>query len=347
MRQFCHLLFCVPLFLDFVDASFQGSALKAQPQSKSVSIPVGKRRKVLRQMAEKPRPPLLELMSTNLENWGARAAHPEVLLQSSSTAKEEKPQDVITVSGNGHLVFPGDQILASYDGHANPLAQAPRPSNQFDSRILQSAPLDEALNFHLSNEMKGNVTSLLITLVSTLVLLLLMAYCMTNACCDASDAEAEESSPSKDSKSSSEAAANSSWARAYYEAEGEQKEAFELLFRCNIISTEEFACSSIGQEHIQECLWIGTHMLHHKPLEDWVGIWQQAQQSFEDSVAECFEARGGQVGLTARALAQRLKISRHQQMSPTASPSARSSMPSSANMDFVSPQELDLRPLQS
>merc|ERR1719443_415706 len=84
-----------------------------------------------------------------------------------------------------------------------------------------------------------------------------------------------------------------SWAQVYREARGEQKEALELLFRCNIISTDEFAFSSVSQEHIQECIWIATHMLRQKPLEEWVALWQQAQQTFEDSVTACFEARGG------------------------------------------------------
>jgi len=84
-----------------------------------------------------------------------------------------------------------------------------------------------------------------------------------------------------------------SWAQVYREARGDEKEALELLFRCNIISTEEFAFSSVSQEHIQECIWIATHMLRQKPLEEWVALWGQAQRTFEDSVTACFEARGG------------------------------------------------------
>merc|ERR1719486_775553 len=84
-----------------------------------------------------------------------------------------------------------------------------------------------------------------------------------------------------------------SWAQVYREARGDEKEALELLFRCNIISTEEFAFSIVSNEHIQERIWIATHMLRQKPLEEWVALWQQAQQTFEDSVTACFEARGG------------------------------------------------------
>merc|ERR1719316_329351 len=87
-------------------------------------------------------------------------------------------------------------------------------------------------------------------------------------------------------------AGDGSWARAYREARGQRREALELLFRCNIISTQEFAYSRVSQEHIDECVWIGTYMLQQKPLEEWVALWQQAQQTFEDSVTACFTARG-------------------------------------------------------
>jgi hypothetical protein len=99
-----------------------------------------------------------------------------------------------------------------------------------------------------------------------------------------------------------------SWARAYRDAVGERKEALELLFRCNIISTQEFVYSRVSQEHIAECVWIGTHMLRQKPLEEWEKLWQQAQHTFEDSVTACFTARtdarsahyGHMPGLTTR-----------------------------------------------
>jgi len=82
-----------------------------------------------------------------------------------------------------------------------------------------------------------------------------------------------------------------SWAAAYREASGPRREALELLFRCNIISTQEFAYSRVSQEHIDECVWIGRYMLKQKPLTEWVTLWQSAQQTFEDSVTACFTAR--------------------------------------------------------
>lgn len=82
-----------------------------------------------------------------------------------------------------------------------------------------------------------------------------------------------------------------SWAKAYREATGERKEALELLERCNIISSQEFAYSRVSQEHIDECVWIGSHMLRQKPLEEWVALWHEAQQTFKDNVTACFTAR--------------------------------------------------------
>jgi len=87
-----------------------------------------------------------------------------------------------------------------------------------------------------------------------------------------------------------------SWARAFREARGQRRDALELLFKCNIISTQEFAYSRVSQEHIDECVWIGTYMLKQRPLEEWVALWQQAQQTFEDSVTACFTARTAEGG---------------------------------------------------
>jgi len=82
-----------------------------------------------------------------------------------------------------------------------------------------------------------------------------------------------------------------SWVRAYREATGPRKAALELLFKCQIISNQEFLYSRVSQEHIDECVWVGNFMLQQKSLEEWERLWQQAQQTFEDSVTQCFTAR--------------------------------------------------------
>jgi hypothetical protein len=123
-----------------------------------------------------------------------------------------------------------------------------------------------------------------------------LALVMVCVCWEASSIDDGEVAPASKDETQDFAtveASDGSWAQVYREARGEQRESLELLFRCNIISTDEFAFSSVSQEHIQECIWIATHMLRQKPLEEWVALWQQAQQTFEDSVTACFEARGG------------------------------------------------------
>lgn len=81
------------------------------------------------------------------------------------------------------------------------------------------------------------------------------------------------------------------WAVTYQKADKTSKQGLELLFRCHIIPTEEFAHSRVSQEHIDECVWIATHMLRQKALEDWTEQWPEALRTFEESVTACFAAR--------------------------------------------------------
>lgn len=79
------------------------------------------------------------------------------------------------------------------------------------------------------------------------------------------------------------------WAVTYQNAK--DKKGLELLFRCHIIPTQEFANAKVSQEHIDECVWIATHMLRQKPLEEWLNDWPQARDAFDDSVRKCYEER--------------------------------------------------------
>jgi len=81
------------------------------------------------------------------------------------------------------------------------------------------------------------------------------------------------------------------WTQDYKSADGNRKMALELLFRCNIIPEEEFARSRVNQEHVDECVWIATHMLRQKSMEDWVSKWMEARLTFEDSVTACYKER--------------------------------------------------------
>jgi len=81
------------------------------------------------------------------------------------------------------------------------------------------------------------------------------------------------------------------WAQTYRESDEQSKQGLELLFRCHIIPTVEFAHSKVSQEHVGECVWISTHMLRQRPLEEWLELWPEAQRTFEENVTACYVAR--------------------------------------------------------
>jgi len=81
------------------------------------------------------------------------------------------------------------------------------------------------------------------------------------------------------------------WAQTYRESDDQSKQGLELLFRCHIIPTVEFAHSKVSQEHVGECVWISTHMLRQRPLEEWLDLWPEAQRTFEENVTACYVAR--------------------------------------------------------
>lgn len=215
------------------------------------------------------RPPMLSLMSLNLDTWGYN--------------------DTSSSSPLGVIVSTRVDYAANKLG--NPLAQVlVQDHNLFDARGLET----HSVSFILESAQGGSAHLLVVLFI--LLLLSAMLFCLCHEVSSDYDGEADmPCSPTSEIKQDFVAVENTdgSWAQVYREARGEQKEALELLFRCNIISTDEFAFSSVSPEHIQECVWIATHMLQQKPLEEWVALWQQAQQTFEDSVAACFEARGG------------------------------------------------------
>jgi len=216
-----------------------------------------------------PRPPLLSLMSVSLDTWGYN--------------------DTSSPSPVGDIVSTG----VDYVNHklGNPLAQVlAADQNLVDPRVFEI----RSVSFILEPAQGGRLHLLVILFILLLLSMMLFCLCYEGS----SDGDGGPSLPcSQTSEVKQDFVAveftDGSWAQVYREARGEQKEALELLFRCNIISTDEFAFSSVSPEHIQECIWIATHMLRQKPLEEWVALWQQAQQTFEDSVAACFEARGG------------------------------------------------------
>lgn len=329
MTRLCVVVFSILLVR--ASGSWTGSTPKALREAKQEdnSGRLGHRRR-----------PLLELMSMNLDTWGAHAGNSTV----------NSPQGISTPHRKDFRKLLQPNIAA--DGEPfNPLAQVPEVLNMFDARTVSMHPL---LSFSQYARTSSSVFGNVVFVIGICGMLVIAAYIISCLWCDGSESDDEFEKASKDGRPAGAALAKlgqSTWAQAYADAPPDQKESFELLFRCNMISTEEFSLQVVSQEHIQECTWIATHMLQHKPMEEWVGLWQQAQQSFEDRVADCFEASAGgppaSGGLGARALAQRLTATRSGQLRP-ATPTSPASRPSSANLDYMSEQlRMDMRPVHS
>jgi len=80
--------------------------------------------------------------------------------------------------------------------------------------------------------------------------------------------------------------ATSPWAQTFREAQGIRREAIDLLFRCNIISLEEFNSDDVNPERIEEYCWVGVNMLMQQSLNDWADSPEEARKNFE----HCFKA---------------------------------------------------------
>jgi len=246
---------------------------------------------------------MLQLMSLSLDTWGSMHVEAQLAHKSPGLALIEKSELPLlslmglsldswgTNEGNISTEHSLDNVMTKApDLLLNPLAQVlPSEANLIDPRGYQA----RSMSFLLEPQQKNQLMNLGIVIFILLVLAVILCY----LCWEGSELDEDDALHSPTQEVQQDFAtvefSDGSWAQVYREARGEQKEALELLFRCNIISTDEFAFSSVSQEHIQECIWIATHMLRQKPLEEWVALWQQAQQTFEDSVTACFEARGG------------------------------------------------------
>lgn len=186
---------------------------------------------------------------------------------------------------------------------AIPLGVGTQGSN-IDVHRLRSEPI--SFDVHFRSTGSGDLTTLLVNVAFVLVCLAALFICLQVSGDNDPDGS-EDVPPSLKHKANSladvqrraqagergpaQVQGQGSWAQAYREATGKEKEALELLFRCHIISTYEFAESKVSQEHIDECILIGLQMLRLKPLADWVSIRYQAKQVFEDSTAAAFCAR--------------------------------------------------------
>lgn len=260
------------------------------------------------------RGPLLSLMSLSLDTWGAKATN--CSWAQSLPNFMGKAEDQVEINSPTRATSPVSGLLVPF--------------------LLKAEDVvSHSMSVGASAFFKRHVVSIMSLLILTCVLLALIWCCEGHPFDDKLQSPREEVHQDFATVEFS----DGSWAQVYREARGEQKEALELLFRCNIISTEEFAFSRVSEEHIQESLWIATHMLQQKPLEEWVALWQQAQQTFEDSVTACFEARGGPnapLSLSPYSSPSSYKHIRH--LAPNLSPgsSAQQSPPAVPNLSLLS-----------
>lgn len=81
---------------------------------------------------------------------------------------------------------------------------------------------------------------------------------------------------------------NGPWAIAYRESQGQQREAIELLFRCNIITMPEFAGHGVSRQHsdISGCIQIAIRMLQDRPTPEWEAQWQDAHRTFQQAASD-------------------------------------------------------------
>jgi len=87
-----------------------------------------------------------------------------------------------------------------------------------------------------------------------------------------------------------------SWATAYRLSNGqpERQEAFELLLRLGITSSDEFANSLVPPKLIEERLAVAMDLLKQKSLKEWVDLCETAHgHKFKESVMACFALQPG------------------------------------------------------
>merc|ERR1719387_17122 len=163
-------------------------------------------------------------MSVGLDTWGAKSANFTPALPAN-------------LDRNQHL----EKILnKEVNPDFNPLAQV--LSSQ--KSLVEPHGLQGHSNFFLEPSAENQMVNFGLIVLVLLFLLLILCW----ACWEGGTMDDDVESPAKDLEQEKQDFANlnlsdGSWAQVYREARGEQREALELLFRCNIISTDEFAFS--------------------------------------------------------------------------------------------------------
>lgn len=183
----------------------------------------------------------------------------------------------------------------------------------------------EPISFGTHFREPEDMTTLLLNVVFVLVCLTLLFICLLSNGDGFSDELADGDATTLHRSAFGDS--DGCWAQAFRDATGPDRDALELLFRCHIISTYEFAESKVSKEHIDESIWIGSYMLRQKPLAEWVSVRYLAKQSFEDHAAMCSLARSE--SRPNRPRLQSSQTSTSEQVTPLHS-FARMDVPSSA-----------------
>lgn len=84
-----------------------------------------------------------------------------------------------------------------------------------------------------------------------------------------------------------------SWATAYRQASGHRREALRLLCTSGIVTARELSddLTVISEEHIEECVQIGTEMLQTWTLEMWSRQPQEAKKFFEARLTAMYQRK--------------------------------------------------------
>jgi len=86
---------------------------------------------------------------------------------------------------------------------------------------------------------------------------------------------------------------NGAWAHAYREATGTRRDALRMLGMTRIVTERELAddLTVIGQDHIEECIFIATEMLAKWPARFGAPPLQEAKAFFEERLMEIYLSR--------------------------------------------------------
>jgi hypothetical protein len=156
-----------------------------------------------------------------------------------------------------------------------------RPSSSLAARASGNLNLD-ASHAH-ANQFRLDRASMAALFMIAIAITVLSVVCSCfGSWWDADDAEFRAYDPTLATVED----CDGSWATAYRGAEGQERKAIELLFRCNIISMPEFSDFYCDREYIDDRIQIATQMLQEHSIAEWERRWQDAQKIYDAKVKQ-------------------------------------------------------------